>query len=149
MVRFRTTIVGSGGNTAGIEVPDEIVEALGAGKRPPVRVKVNDFAYRNTIARMDGVYMISLSAERRVAAGVAAGDEVDVELEVDTEPREVTVPPDFAAALEADAEAKRFFDSLSYSNQSRHVLSVEGAKTPETRQRRIDKALESLRAGKK
>ena len=149
MVRFKTTIVGGGGNTTGIEGPDEIVEALGAGKRPAVHVRVNEFAYRNTIARMGGVYMISLSAERRAAAGVAAGDEVDVELELDTAPREVVVPPDFAAALDADAEARRFFDSLSYSNQSRHVLSVEGAKTEETRQRRIEKAVEALRAGKK
>ena len=148
-MRFRTTILGTGANTTGIEVPEEVVEALGAGKRPAVRVKVNDFSYRNTIARMGGAYMISLSAERRAAAGVAAGDEVDVELELDTEPREVTVPPDFAAALDADAEAKRLFDSLSYSHKSRHVLSIEGAKTVETRQRRIEKAIETLRAGKK
>ncbi len=150
MVRFRTTIVGgSSGNTTGIEVPDEVVEALDAGKRPAVHVKVGDFAYRSTIARMGGVYMISLSAERREAAGVAAGDEVDIELELDTEVREVVVPPDLATALDADPEAKRFFESLSYSNKSRHVLAVEGAKTAETRQRRIEKAVETLRAGKK
>jgi len=148
-VRFRTTIVGSGGNTTGIQVPDEVVDGLGAGNRPAVHVRVRDFAYRSTVARMHGVYMISLSAERREAAGVAAGDEVDVELELDTEPREVAVPPDFATALDADAEAKRFFDSLSYSNKSRHVLSIEGAKTAETRQRRIEKSIETLRAGKK
>ena len=149
VVRFRTTIVGGSGNTTGIEVPDEIVEELGAGKRPAVHVKVGDFAYRSTIARMGGVYMIPLSAERREAAAVAAGHEVDIELELDTEPREVVVPADFASALDADAEAKRFFDSLSYSNKSRHVLSIDGAKTAETRQRRIDTAIETLRAGKK
>jgi len=106
-VRFRTTIVGgSSGNTTGIEVPDEVVEALDAGKRPAVHVKVGDFAYRSTIARMGGVYMISLSAERREAAGVAAGDEVDIELELDTEVREVVVPPDLAVQQQEPACAR-------------------------------------------
>ncbi len=73
---------------------------------------------------------------------------MDIDLELDTAPREVAVPPDFAAALDRDADARRHFDGLSYSNQSRHVLSVAGAKTAETRQRRIDKAIETLRAGK-
>lgn len=89
--------------------------------------------------------MISLSAENKAAAGVAGGDEVEVELEFDAEPREVTVPLDFADALDRDLVARTFCDGLSYSNRLRHVLSVEGAKTPETRQRRIDKAIDSLR----
>lgn len=93
--------------------------------------------------------MLPLSAENRAGAGVAAGDAVEVDLELDTEPRVVTVPPDFAEALARDADARRFFDSLSYSNQLRHVLAIEDAKTPETRQRRIDKAVTMLREGKK
>ena len=92
--------------------------------------------------------MLGVSAEVRERAGVAAGDEVDVELELDTEPREVTVPPDFADALDRDADAKRFFDGLSFSHKQRYVLSIEGAKTAETRQRRIAKAISALREGR-
>src|SRR5207253_6790918 len=115
---------------------------------PPVKVTINGFTYRNTVAVMGGAYMIGVSAENRQGAGVAGGDEIDVELELDTAPREVTVPPDFAAALDADTEAKRFFEGLSYSNRNRHVILIEGAKTPETRERRIAKAIETLRQGK-
>jgi uncharacterized protein YdeI (YjbR/CyaY-like superfamily) len=97
---------------------------------------------------MGGVFMLPISGEHRQGAGVAAGDEVEVELEIDTEPREVTVPPDFAEALDNDVEARRYFDSLSYSNKSRHVLSIEDAKTPETRQKRIIKAISMLREAK-
>ena len=129
-------------------MPPEVVESLGAGKRPPVRVTINGYTYRNTIAVMAGVYMVGVSAEHRANAGVAGGDEVDVELELDTAPREITVPPDFAAALDADADAKRAFEALSYSNKQRHTLSIEGAKTAETRQRRIDKALSELKAAR-
>jgi hypothetical protein len=145
---FTTNIKGDGNNT-GIEVPPEIIAQLGTSKKPAVVVTVNGFTYRNTVAVMGGLFMISLSKERREAAGVKTGDKVEVTLELDTAPREVVVPPDFQAALDQDAEAKRFFESLSYSNKSRHVLSVEGTKNPETRQRRIEKAIETLRAGKK
>lgn len=92
--------------------------------------------------------MLPVSAEQRASAGVNAGDEVEVGLELDTEPREVAVPMDFAQALDADANARRRFDSMSYSNQLRHVLSVEGAKTDETRQRRIAKSVSDLREGR-
>ena len=147
-MRFRTTILGTGKNAAGIEIPDEVVAGLGAGKRPPVRVTINGYTYRNTVAVMGGVYMVGVSAEHRAAAGLAAGDEVDVDLELDTAPREVAVPDDFAAALDADPEAKRTFDGLSYSNRSWHVLSIEGAKTAETRQRRIEKSIATLHEGR-
>ena len=80
---------------------------------------------------------------------IKGGDLIQVVLQLDTSPREVTVPDDLAAALAAEPEAKAFFESLSYSNQSKHVLSITDAKTPETRQRRVDKAIEMLRAGKK
>ncbi len=93
--------------------------------------------------------MLLISAENRTSAGVAAGDEVDVDIELDTEPREVTVPPDFAEALDRDVDAKRFFDGLSYSQKQRHVLPIEEAKTTETRQRRIAKALTTLREGRR
>ena len=147
-MRFRTTILQTGKTAAGIQVPDEVVEALGAGKRPPVRVTINGYTYRNTVAVMGGVFMLSVSSEHRAAAGVVGGETVDVDLELDTEPREVTVPEDFAAALDAEPAARRTFDALSYSNKSWHVLQVAGAKTDETRQRRIAKSVETLREGR-
>ena len=104
--------------------------------------------YRSTVSPMSGRYMVGLSAENRAASGVSGGDEVDVDIELDTEPREVVVPADLAAALDAEPEARRFFDGLSYSNKSRHVLSVEGAKTDETRQRRIAKSVAMFLEGR-
>jgi hypothetical protein len=147
-MRFRTTIVQTGKNTTGIQVPDEVMEALGAGKRPAVTVTVNGYRYRNTVASMGGVAMVSLSAEHRAGAGVAGGDEVEVDLELDTAPREVEVPADLAAALDAEPGARSFFDGLSYSNRSWHVLQVTGAKTDETRRRRIAKSVDLLKQGR-
>jgi hypothetical protein len=147
-MRFRTTIVQSGKNTTGIQVPDEIVEALGSGKRPAVKVTVNGYSYRSTVASMGGVFMVSLSAEHRAGAGVGGGDEVEVDLELDSAPREVTVPPELVAALDAEPAARATFDGLSYSNKSWHVLQVTGAKTEETRQRRIARSVEALKQGR-
>jgi hypothetical protein len=147
-MRFRTTIEQAGKTATGIRVPEQVVAALEAGKRPAVRVTIKGHTYRSTVAPMGGVFMIGVSAENRAAAGVAGGDEVDVELELDTAPREVTVPADLAAALDADAEARRTFDALSYSNRQWHVLSVEGAKTDETRQRRIARSVSALHEGR-
>jgi hypothetical protein len=148
MMKFRAIIELSGKTATGISVPAEIVEHLGSSKRPPVRVTLNGYTYRSTVAPMGGKFMLPVSAEIRGSAGVAAGDEVDVDIESDTAPREVTVPPDFREALDRDADAKRLFDGLSYSNKQRVVLSIEGAKTAETRLRRIDKAMSDLREGR-
>jgi hypothetical protein len=147
-MRFRTTILQTGKTTAGIEVPPEVVEALGAGKRPPVRVTLNGYTYRNTVAVMGGEYMIGVSNEHRAASGLNGGDVVDVELELDTAPREVSVPADLDAALDAEPSARATFDRLSYSNKSWHTLQVEGARTDETRQRRIAKSIAALRDGR-
>jgi len=147
-MRFRTTIELGGKTATGMRVPPEIVEELGQGKRPAVRVTIGGYTYRSTVAPMGGNFMLPVSAEVREQAGVAAGDEVDVVIELDTEPREVAVPSDFAEALDGDAEARRFFDGLSYSNKRRIVMGIEDAKTPETRQRRIDKAVSALREGR-
>lgn len=147
-MRFRTTIELGGKTATGFEVPAEVVSALGSTKRPAVRVTVGTHTYRTTIAPMGGRFMVALSAENRSAAGVAAGDDVDVELELDTEPRELAVPADLAAALDRDPAARQAFDALSYSNQRRHVLSVEAAKTSDTRQRRIDKVVAAVRVGR-
>ena len=146
-MRFTATLEQSGRTATGLRVPPEVVEALGKGKRPPVVVILNGYAYRNTVAVFGDVYMIGVSAEHRAASGVKAGDVLDVDLELDTAPRVVDVPPDFSAGLAAEPDARRTFDALSYSNQSWHVLSIGGAKTDETRQRRIEKSIAALREG--
>ena len=148
-MRFRTTIQLEGKTATGFRVPPDVVAALGGGKRPAVTVTIGGHTYRSTVAAYGDVFMLPLAAEHRAAAGVAAGDEVEVELAPDTAPREVEVPADLAAALAAEPEARAFFDGLSYSNRRWFVLSVEGAKTPETRLRRVDKAVAMLREGRK
>ena len=147
-MKFRTRILGTGKNTAGIPIPAEVVAGLGPSKKPPVRITVNGYTYRSTVATIDGQFMVGISAENRANAGVAAGDEVDVTIELDDEPREVVVPLDFAEALDRDADARRFFDGLSYSNKRRFTIPIEEAKSPETRQRRIEKAVSTLREGR-
>ncbi|HLJ82518.1 MAG TPA: YdeI/OmpD-associated family protein [Ktedonobacterales bacterium] len=147
-MRFRATIQLNGKTATGIQVPPEVVAGLGSSKRPSVRVTLNGYTYRSTVAPMGGVFMLPVSAEVREGAHIAAGDAVDVDLEPDSEPREVTVPPDFADALDGDADAKRFFAGLSYSHKRRWVLSIEEAKTTETRQKRIAKAVSDLREGR-
>jgi hypothetical protein len=148
-MRFRSTVMLGGKTATGIPVPAEVVAALGMRKQPPVRVTIGGHTYRSTVASRGGQFMLPISAENRASAGVAAGDEVDIEVELDTEPREVTVPADLSEALDRDADAKRAFDGMSYSHQLRHVLAIEDAKTPETRQRRIAKAIEMLREGRR
>ena len=147
-MRFHTTILQGGRTATGIQVPDEVVAALGSGRRPPVRVTINGYTYRSTVAVMGGVSMVGVSAEHRAGAGVAGGDQVEVDLELDTAPREVEVPADLAAALDAEPAARGTFDGLSYSNRSWHVLQVTGAKTEETRQRRIARSVEALKQGR-
>lgn len=147
-MRFRTTLEQAGKTATGFEVPSTVVEGLGAGKRPAVRITINGFTYRNTVASMGGRFMVGVSAENRAGAKVRGGDVIDVDIELDTAPRVVTVPKDLAAALKQDAKARATFDALSYSNQNWHVQSIEGAKTDETRQRRIAKSVAALREGR-
>lgn len=147
-MRFRATIEQAGKTATGIEVPAEVVTGLGSSKRPAVRVTLNGYTYRSTVASMGGRFMVGVSAQVREAAGVAGGDTLDVDIELDTEPREVTVPKELAAALKKEPEARRVFDGLSYSRKRLLALPIEEAKTPETRQRRLDKAMSALREGK-
>jgi hypothetical protein len=148
-MRFHTKILQTGKNTAGIEVPPEVVAALSASRKPAVKITLNGYTYRSTVAVMGGKFMVGLSAANRAASGVKGGDETDVDIELDTEERVLAIPDDFAAALNANPDAKTFFESLSYSNKSRHTLNIEGTKNPETRQRRIEKSIADLKAGKK
>jgi hypothetical protein len=147
-MRFHATVELGGKTATGVEVPAEIVDQLGAGKRPPVRVTINGYTYRSSVASLGGKFMLGISAEVREHTCVAAGDAVDVDLELDTESREVVVPADFTAALDGDADARRFFDGLSYSNKRRLVMAIDDAKTAETRQRRIAKTVDMLREGR-
>ena len=147
-MRFRTTILGAGKTAAGIEVPAEVVAALGPSRKPPVRVTINGHTYRSTVATMNGVFMVGVTNEFRRESGVAAGDTVDVDIELDTEKREVTVPADLATALAAEPAARDFFDGLSYSNKRRIVIPIDDAKTPETRERRIASSVAKLREGR-
>jgi hypothetical protein len=147
-MRFRTTLRQEGRTATGFEVPPEVVTALGTGKRPPVRVTINGYTYRSTVAAYGEVFMLPLAAEHRTAAGVAAGDDLDVEVELDEAPRVVVVPDYLAAALAGDPAAQATWDTLSYSNKRWHVLNVEGTKNVDTRRRRIEKALAALREGR-
>lgn len=147
-VTFATTLRRGDGNTTGILVPEDAVAALGAGKRPPVWVTVNGYRYRNTLAVMGGETWVGVSAEHRAASGLQGGDAIEVTLELDPEPRTVDLPDDLATALDAVPPARAMFDALPPSLKRYHVDQVTGAKTPETRERRIAKAVETLAAGK-
>jgi antitoxin component of MazEF toxin-antitoxin module len=145
--KFDTTVTATGNNT-GIVVPDDIMEQLGAGKRPAVVVSVNGYEYRSTVGVMGGKHMISISAALRKETGLKGGDAIHVELTVADTPRRVEVDDDFAAALSAEPSTKGFFETLSNSLQRFHVGNINGAKTAETRQRRIEKAISQFREGK-
>jgi hypothetical protein len=147
-MRFRATLELHGRTATGFPVPDDVVAALGAGKRPPVRVTINGHTYRSTVASMGGRYMIGVSAQHREGARVAAGDEIDVDLELDTAPREVSVPDDLGAALAEAPDAQRFFEGLSYTKKQWFVQWIEQAKKAETRQRRVAEAVTMLREGR-
>ena len=145
---LRAELESSGKNTAGFHMPDEFVNALGGGRHPKVRVRLNGTDFATSIAAMGGRFLLGVSAERRQAAGVTAGETYDVEIELDTEPRQLEVPDDLAAALDAEPAARAFFDSLSFSNRQWHVLRVTGAKQPETRTRRVASSVSMLAEGR-
>lgn len=144
-MQFRATVFQSGKTTTGISVPPEVMSELGSGKRPAAKITINGYTYRSTVGIWEGKPVLSVSVDVRAKAGIAAGDEVEVEVELDNEPREVTVPPDLAAALAEDPAVQQRFEARSDSNKRRTVLSIEDARTDKTRQRRIAKAVSSLR----
>jgi hypothetical protein len=147
-MRFRTTVQLGGKTATGLPVPVEVIEALDSGRQPKVRVTIGGHTYPSMIAVRGGQFLIPLSAENRTAAGVAAGDEVDVEVILDSTPRELTVPADLAAVLAADPEAQRLFDGLPFSHRKEYVRWIEEAKKPETRQSRLGKTVERLKGGR-
>jgi hypothetical protein len=144
---FRTKVLLGGKTATGIQVPDEVVAALRAGQRPKVRVTIGAHTYRTTIAKMGGMFLVPLNAENRAAAGVAAGDMVDVTVERDDKPREVEVPDDLATAIAREPAAQEWFDQLSYTHRKEWVRWVEEAKREQTRRSRIEKTVAALAAG--
>ncbi|MDN5767464.1 MAG: YdeI/OmpD-associated family protein [Humibacillus sp.] len=148
-MRFRAQVELGGKTATGIAVPDEVVIALDAGRRPPVTVTVGGHSYRTTVASMGGRFMVPLSAQNRAAAGVAAGDEVEVEVVGDTAPRQVTVPDDLTQALAADPVARAFFDELAPSHRKEWVRWIEEAKQAQTRATRLTRTIAALQAGQR
>lgn len=145
MATFQTTLISGGGNTTGIEIPEEVVLGLGRGKRVPVVVTVNGYTFRNTTAFMGGQYLVGVSAAHRAASGLKAGDPIEVSLEVDDAPRVMEVPPELAAAFESDPAAVEAWGKLSYSRQRQLAEPIADAKSPETKARRVEKTIETLR----
>ena len=146
-MRFESRVELGGKTATGIPIPDEVIEGLGGSNRPSVTIAVNGYTYRTTAVRMGGRFLVPLSAENREAAGVQAGDEIVVDIENDTAPREVVLPADLEAAL--DDAARTAYDGLSYTHRKEWVRWVEEAKRPETRATRIEKTVTGLREGKK
>jgi hypothetical protein len=143
-VRFRT-IVERPERMHGLEVPAEVVAALGGGKRPPITITLNGHTWKSRVAIMRGRHLLGLSNANRQAAGVSTGDEVEVDIELDTEPRVVVEPEDLTRALDADPAARAAYDRLAYSHRRMHVRAIESARRPETRDRRIEDVLATLR----
>jgi hypothetical protein len=146
MTRFRAKVLLAGKTATGVEVPAKVVEGLRSTKRPAVRVTINGYTYRSSIAPMGGTFMLGISQDVRDEAHVQAGDTIDVDVELDSEKRDVEVPPELAKALARDAKAKKYFDSLSYSRKATLVNPIANGKTPETRERNLAKAMAELKA---
>jgi hypothetical protein len=140
---FKARVIPSG-NATGVEIPKDVVEALGSGARPPITVTINGHTWRSRVALMRGQCLVGISAANRAASGIAEGDIVAVDLERDTAPRVVAQPPDLSKALRGDRKARAAFERLPFGLKRKHVAAIDGAKTPETRQRRIAKLVASM-----
>ncbi|UAY55444.1 YdeI/OmpD-associated family protein [Arachidicoccus terrestris] len=143
-LKFSTTLLQSGKTATGIKIPDEIMEKLGGGKKPLVKVTIGGFTYRSAVAVMGGAPMVGVNAQNREAAGVKGGDQIDVTIELDTEKRIVELPTGFQKVLDKNATAKKNFESLSNSKKKALIAPIVNAKTEQTRERNISKALSAL-----
>jgi hypothetical protein len=146
-MRLRAKLESTGKTTTGFEIPESFVEDLAGGRHPKVTVTVNNFTFRTSIASMGGRYLLGVSADRRKEAKIEAGQTHDIDITLDTAPRETELPDDFAAALSTNPAAQQFWNTLSHSKQSWHVHQVTSAKKPETRAARIEKSITMLGAG--
>ena len=143
-LKFSTTLLTAGKTATGIKIPEEIIEKLGGGKKPLVKVTINNFTYRSAVAVMGGAYMVGVNAANREAAKVKGGDRIEVSIELDTEIRTVEVPAEFQKVLNRNAGAKKIFDTLSNSRKKALTIPIANAKTDETRNRNIEKALKAI-----
>jgi len=143
-LKFSTSLLQAGKTATGIVIPAELIEKLGAGKKPPVKVTINDFTYRSTVAVTSGEFMVGVNAENREGAGIKGGDKIDVTIELDTEPRKAEVPMEFKKALDKNEKAKKIFETLSFSKKIALIYPIAKAKKDETRDRNIEKALNIL-----
>ena len=147
VIRFRAQLQPRG-PAAAVVLDDAQVAEVGEGaRRFPVVATVNGYTWRTSVARMGGEFLVGLSQEVRQGAGVQAGDEVDVTIELDSAPRDVEVPEALAAALAADPRAKAAFDGMAFTHRKEYARWVAEAKRDETRQRRVQQAVEMIRAG--
>lgn len=143
-LKFKTVLLQTGKTATGIKIPDELIESLGAGKKPAIKVTINGFTYRSTVAVMGGAFMVGVNAENREMAGVSGGDKIEVTIDLDTEPREIEIPLEFKKALDKNKDAKKIFETLSYSKKTALIYPIAKAKKEETRDRNINKALDIL-----
>lgn len=137
-MRFQATVIPSGNATA-VELPAEVVKALGPAARPPIVITINGYAWRSRVAAMRGQRLVGISRAQRDACRIAEGDVVEVDLELDIEPRVVPEPADLAEALDGQPDARAAFDRLPFGLKRKHVADIEAAKSAEVRQRRIAK----------
>lgn len=143
-LKFSTVLIQSGKTATGIKIPPEIIEKLGGGKKPLVKVTINAFTYRSAVAVMGGAFMVGVNAENREGAKIKGGDKIDVVIELDTEERTVEVPAEFQKLLNKNTTAKKTFDALSNSRKKALTIPIANAKTEETRNRNIAKAITLL-----
>jgi len=144
-LRFRAKVIPSGNATA-VEIPASVMKALGTDARPPITIRINGHTWRSRVALMRGTRLVGISAANRAASGIAEGEVVEVDIELDREPREVPEPSDLASVLNSDPRVRAAFDRLPFGLRRKHVAGIKEAKSSEVRQRRIDKLVKTLKA---
>ena len=142
-MRFRAVVIPSGNATA-VEIPDEVMRSLGPEARPPVAISINGHSWRSRVAVMNGKRLVGISAANRAAAGIVEGQAIDLDITLDTAPREVEEPDDLKSALDNRPGARDAFDRLPFGLKAKHLRDIEAAKTAEVRARRIGKLVETL-----
>lgn len=144
-MQFRAVVIPSGNATA-VEIPDAVMASLGPEARPPVTITINGYSWRSRVAIKDGQRLVGISAAHREAAGIAEGQAIDLDISLDTAPREVEEPDDLKSALDANPSARAAFDKLPFGLKAKHARDIEAATKPEVRARRVAKLVETLGA---
>jgi uncharacterized protein YdeI (YjbR/CyaY-like superfamily) len=144
-MKFKAKVIPSG-NATGVEIPAKVMKALGPSARPPIVITIHGHSWRSRVARMRGQILIGISAANRAASGIAEGEQIEVDVALDSEPRIVAEPADVAKALKGEPKARAAFDRLPFGLKRKHVADIEAAKSPETRERRIAKLVATLRS---